>query len=983
MCLRPALLGLLLATLASGGVAAQPEPVTVVVLGSSNAEGYGPAHADSAWAVRLDRALAARVPGSRVVNLAKGGYTTSHLLPTGTAVPEGRPAPDPERNVTAALAARPDAVVISLTSNDSAREVPVAEQLEAYDAMLAAAGDVPVFVTTTTPRTGGISALGQRLQAAVRDSTLARYGARALDVWSPVATPGGAAAPGLGSGDGVHFTDRAHGLFADVVARALFPVLVPAPPEWDVLAGWTAGWVGAADLAPADTQNVWTAYRATLDLTTPPEAMTVRIAVDSKYWLWVNGEVVVREGGLKRGPMRGATYADVVDLGPHLRAGENTLAVLVWTWGKDGFSHHNTDAPGLLFDLGRGGAALDWRTRRHPAYGDTGPPYPNYRLPESNVRYDARREWAGWTEPGFDDGGWPGAVALAPAGADPWGALVARPIPQWKDYGLAPYLDAPAFPFTATGDTVVVALPYNAQVTPWLDVEAPAGTLIDIRTDNYRGGSALNVRAEVVARAGRTVFEVPGWMNGHAVRYAIPEGVVVHGLRFRETGYDAEFAGSFESSDPALDTLWQKSLRTLYVTMRDTYMDCPDRERAQWWGDVVLEMGESFYALSREADALGRKGILELAAWQRPDSTIYSPVPSTPSLWSAELPTQMLASVGWYGFWTYYLHTGDAETIRRVYPAVRDYLALWTLDADGLVVERPGGWTWGDWGADKDLPLIYNGWYALALKGQREMALLTGHDADVPAIDAALARLTASFNARFWTGAAYRSPGHEGATDDRGNALAVVAGLAPEMRHPALREVLVTERHASPYFEKYVAEALIRMGYTDDALARLKDRYADMIASPLTTLWEGWELNSAVYGGGTYNHAWSGGPLTLLSSLVAGVEPITPGYETVRVAPRLGGVAYASAVVPSVRGTISVDARQTDGAYDLDVTVPDGARALVEVPRAGRRVVRLDGAAVWSADGHATPPPGVEVDGVDGRAVRFWVGSGRWSFRAL
>jgi hypothetical protein len=28
-------------------------------------------------------------------------------------------------------------------------------------------------------------------------------------------------------------------------------------------------------------------------------AMT-KIAVDSKYWLWVNGQLVVREGGLKR-----------------------------------------------------------------------------------------------------------------------------------------------------------------------------------------------------------------------------------------------------------------------------------------------------------------------------------------------------------------------------------------------------------------------------------------------------------------------------------------------------------------------------------------------------------------------------------------------------------------------------------------------------------------------------------------------------------
>jgi hypothetical protein len=769
------------------------------------------------------------------------------------------------------------------------------------------------------------------------------------------------------------------------VLLAALAVLLAAPASaqphavWDADTVWTAGWVGAADLTPADSQNVWTAARTTFRLDEAPREAEARVAVDSRYWLWVNGDLVVREGGLKRGPWLGASYYDPVDLGPHLRAGENTVAVLVWTWGKDGFSHYNTDAPGLLLDLEADGApvALDWRARRHPAYGGTGPPHPNFRLSETNVRYDARAELDGWADPGYDDGAWPAAVALAEAGADPWGPLVRRPIPPFRDFGLRPYLDAPAFPFVSTGDTVLVALPYNAQITPWLDVEAPAGALIDVRTDNYRGGSAYNVRSEVVTRAGRQQAEPPGWMNGHVVRYAIPAGVTVHGLAFRETGYDTDFTGSFASSDPALDTLWQKSLRTLYVTMRDTYMDCPDRERAQWWGDVVLEMGESFYALSRSADALGRKGILELAAWQRPDSTLYSPVPSTPSMWSAELPTQMLASVGHYGFWTYYLHTGDAETIRRVYPAVRDYLAVWETDADGLVVPRPGGWTWGDWGDHKDMPLLYNGWYALALQGQREMARLTDHDADVPAIDAALDRLAEAFNERFWTGTAYRSPGHEGPTDDRGNALAVVAGLAGPDKHPAIREVLLRERHASPYFEKYVAEALMQMGYVDDALARLKSRYAAMIESPLTTLWEGWGIGAEGFGGGTYNHAWSGGPLTLLSQVVAGVEPIAPGYATFRVAPRLGSLAHAAAVVPSIRGEIAVEARQREGSFALRVTVPDGARALVEVPRVGR-VVRVGDAVAWSADGHGTPPAGVSLDGADAEAVRLWVGPGRW-----
>ena len=244
--------------------------------------------------------------------------------------------------------------------------------------------------------------------------------------------------------------------------------------------------------------------------------------------------------------------------------------------------------------------------------------------------------------------------------------------------------------------------------------------------------------------------------------------------------------------------------------------------------------------------------------------------------------------------------------------------------------------------------------------------------------------LKRAFNARFWTGTAYRSPEHTGATDDRGNALAVVAGLVPESRQPAVREVLVTERHASPYFEKYVAEALIEMGHTDDALARLRDRYAEMIESPITTLWEGWELNSATYGGGTYNHAWSGGPLTLLSSRVVGVEPLTPGWATFRVAPRMGSLEHARAVVPAPQGEVVAEARQSGGQFALDVVVPPGTRATLDVPRNGGRQVTLNGSVVWDGsrtlhEGQATPPAGVEVRFVWwADPIQITVGPGRW-----
>lgn len=102
------------------------------------------------------------------------------------------------------------------------------------------------------------------------------------------------------------------------------------------------------------------------------------------------------------------------------------------------------------------------------------------------------------------------------------------------------------------------------------------------------GAGTPNVYAEYITKNGIQEFEAWGWMNGHQVLYTIPKDVEVLELKFRETGYDTEFVGQFSCEDKFYNKLWDKSLRTLYITMRDTYMDCPDRERAQWWGDVVM-----------------------------------------------------------------------------------------------------------------------------------------------------------------------------------------------------------------------------------------------------------------------------------------------------------------------------------------------------------------------------------------------------------
>jgi hypothetical protein len=740
---------------------------------------------------------------------------------------------------------------------------------------------------------------------------------------------------------------------------------------------WQARWIGPA--GPAAAQNLWVCYRQAFSLPEKPATAPARIAVDSKYWLWINGRLAVFEGGLKRGPNPRDTYCDTIDLAPWLQVGSNQIAVLTWYWGRDGFSHKSSGQPGFLFELHAGPVLVasdaSWKARVHPSFGATGEPQPNYRLPEFNVRYDARVAPGDWLAATFDDADWPSARELGSPPAAPWNHLVIRPTPLWRDNGLVPYENPPAYPKSSDGSAVIVALPRNLTITPYFKIRAPSGLLIDIRTDNYTGGGETNLRTEYLTRDGVQEFETPSYLNGHAVHYTFPPGVEILDLRYRETRYDTDFTGHFDCDDPFLNRLWLKCRHTMNVNMRDSIQD-PDRERAQWWGDAVILLGEMFYACDTRSHALIRKAILDLVNWRKPDGVLYSPIPA--GSWDKELPGQMLSSIGEHGFWYYYRYTGDAATLATAYPAVRDYLALWQLGPDGLLVHRPGGWDWGDWGENIDRPVLDNALLYQALGAAIAMARLTGHEADVPGYETKRASIAANYNRVLWQGTEYRSPGYTGKTDDRGHGLAALYGLATPEQWPAVKAVLTTSFEASPYMEKYLLEALFRMGDTDAALARLKTRYRKMVESELSTLWEGWGIGPEGYGGGSYNHGWSGGPLTLLGEYVAGIAPTSPGFATYRVQPQLGPLRRVRAGLDTVRGRIAVAIDRTDHDFHLRLESPPETVATVALPLAA--TVTCNGQTIWPASANTPALPGLTLLGADSTHLRVTVTPGAWAF---
>ena len=688
---------------------------------------------------------------------------------------------------------------------------------------------------------------------------------------------------------------------------------------------WTAKWIW--DKENLTEQNVWMCFTKKVTLEKTPEELISHISADSKYWLYINGKNVVFEGNVKRGPQKNSGYYDSIDISPYLKDGENSICALVWYWDNEtSYSYDSSGQGGFLFEAINEDISIisdnSWKVKKNPAFVDSRLHAPNYRLPEYSIYFDAREDMSDWTNVAYDVSSWEDATEYAVGGEGAYGRLYPRGIPFLKDYGLKNYENSKEYEnYIVTkplGEKITVDIPYNAQVTPYLKIIAPAGKKIRITTENTLIGA---VSTTYITKEGEQEFEALGWFNGEHITYKIPKGVKVVSLMYRETGYDSSFCGDFKCDDEFMNSLWQKSLRTLYVTMRDNFMDCPDRERAQWWGDVTSEMIMTMYSMDSNSYLLYQKGVEAMLSHVDDTKVLQTVVPIKGDYF--ELPVQQLAGI--VGFFTYYEYTGDKAFLEKVYSPSLDYLKLWEMGENNLVVHREGSWDWPDWGKKADMTAIENAWVYYALSVTEKMAEILGKDEDIPFITERKEAIAKGYK-NLWTEDGFKSDDAK-KCDDRANALAVLSGLAEKEQYATIKNVLTTTKNSSPYMEYYVLEALCKMGEYDEAYDRIKDRYEGMVNADYSTLWEFWDAWQ-----GTKNHAWSGGPLVIMSKHFAGITPLGAGYEKIKINPQYTLSDSISCTVPSVKGLITLDYEKVDGNYIVDLALPEGMNAVLYVP---------------------------------------------------
>lgn len=702
---------------------------------------------------------------------------------------------------------------------------------------------------------------------------------------------------------------------------------------------WTAKWIWSG----SSQKNSYVAFRKTFTLDGKPSKAVASIAAENKYYLWVNGALVVYDGEYKRGPTMVDTYYEEIDLADYLVKGENTIVALVNYFGRSGTSSANAGEAGFLFEMDCGGKKIvsdkTFKAQRLTAYKndrllkDDYPDYPQYEaLAEWNCYYDARDSVGDFTSPSYDDSSWKNASVVANVGTEPFNDTYLCVSPMFAfDKEYTDLTDASKYlnqKFTEK-TTIDIDMGTNVQFSPYFELNAESeGLRITYYTDTYITSNLGSFKDDYVTKKGVQSYESYPWRTGKHLIIEVPAGVTFTKIAVRRSGFDTEQTGSFASSNETLNTLWQRAANTVKICMRDTYMDCPERERSPWAGDVANMVAETLYSYDENATLLIKKTILSVIGWVQDGTNtgVDNVIPlRVPCMKVTEWAAQDLAF--FHSVFEYYLYTGDAETVKLFYPVAKNYLKLWSMEENGLVKYRASDSTWADWGVGfVDEKLIQQCQYYMALSDALVWAKDFGETADIEFYQTRMDSMKKAFRSAYLKEGGFTS-GTE--YDDRANAMAVLSGLADKEDYPIVLNVLQNVENCSVYMERHVEEALCIMGAFDTATSRTERRYATMLASEYDTLWERFDIFED-YSDGSPNHGWAGGPLVMLSKYYAGVRPTSAGYATYEITPS-DALDSFTCTVPTPKGEITVSFESKDGGKTIVVSAVEG-EGTVRIP---------------------------------------------------
>jgi alpha-L-rhamnosidase len=740
---------------------------------------------------------------------------------------------------------------------------------------------------------------------------------------------------------------------------------------------WRASFIASPTFEPGSADTPAAYLRREIELRGVRRA-TLRTTALGLVEAWVNG---VRVGDEALAPGWNS-YQHRLAVSSHdvtalLHDGANALGTILgegWAVGRVGWEGKRAawaDRPAVFLQLD----VEDDNGSR--TFGTDG----SWRVGSGGVRanslfdgetFDARLEPAGWSSPGFEDSGWDLALVVDRDLA----VLVPR---TWEPIREVEELAAKQILTTPAGRTVV---DFGQNISGWvrLCVTGPAGTTITLRHsetlihdevdfETNRGAAATD---SYVLRGGDEEIWEPRF-TFHGFRYVDVEGwpgeLALDNLTAVVVHSDMTRVGWFESSHASLNQLHSN----VVWSMRDNFVgvptDCPQRdERAGWTGDINA-FGSTAAYLYDVRGVLG-SWLEDLWAEQRSKGGVPFVVPDVRD--SVSPPTALWGDVAVNLPLTLYQEFGDADILERQYPSMTAYVdqVEAMLDPRGL---WSTGFQFGDW-CDPDAPpsnpaggktsphCMASAFFVKTTAQVAQIATILGQGEDATRYAALHDRVREAFRHEWVT-----PSGRLSNESQTAYSLAICHDLFDEAqlaRAGARLAELVAQagyRIATGFAgTPLVAHALTKAGQLEVAYRLLLQPECPSFLYPVsmgaTTIWERWDaikpdgsLNST--GMTSLNHYALGAIADWLHRVIAGLTPTSPGYASIRFAPRPGGgLTHASASKETPRGRASVSWRDTNGERTVEVVVPDGVEAEVVLPDHPENLIQTigPGARVWS-----------------------------------
>lgn len=444
-------------------------------------------------------------------------------------------------------------------------------------------------------------------------------------------------------------------------------------------------------------------------------------------------------------------------------------------------------------------------------------------------------------------------------------------------------------------------------------------------------------------------------------------------LKYTPHVADRDACGSFLCDDEMLNEIWYAGMHTAQLCTIDPGLGGTDgrrslgdgawllvdgarRDRLVWSADLA-PAAVALYASFYETDAV-RDSLLSLAGYQ--ERTGYIPA-CTPGPAPARVAGRLFGDyVAWWVVtaYQYYLHTGDVEFVREMFPTIKRAMSyLHGQSRGGLFRQTPQNmWEWCYTVMRLGKPSYTNVMYYWALNNAAAMANdVAEEEVSVGFVSRAF-RLGEAIERELFDerkGVLLDTTLDERRVPQDANSLAIISGLITDMEAAGKVLAYVRDRmwvefgstnvdvpyyrltpglqphnkRVVPFMNNYEALARFAAGDSEGALELIRRCWGNMLLQePGRTFWE-WVGRDGTADNHFCSlcHSWSAGVVGLLTKYVLGIRSRGPGYRTFVFDPKPCGLEWVEGKVPVPGGFIEARVeRKKDGTYAKRFKAPRG-----------------------------------------------------------